>query len=189
MDIGYILTEAIVNVVPTTYYKPARQQIVSTDYFQLLSDILSDEEELAHNLDDILTQAADLCFRVHNFFVIGFSAQLEQDERNYLSSVVYPQDDYEMHTKAVELTEDAIILGCGIPKVFDEDEDGGKWIPSDRYYGELTFKVSYKDEKEEAFPWLYLDYNTLQNACFDNGLQCELIVEGEHFDYLAKLTK
>ncbi len=120
LDIGYILTEAIVNVVPTTYYKSA---IVSTDYFQLLSDILSDEEELAHNLDDILTQATDLCFRVHNFFVIGFSAQLEQDERNYLSSVVYPQDDYEMHTKAVERTEDAIILGCGIPKVFDEDED------------------------------------------------------------------
>lgn len=128
LDIGYILTEAIVNVVPTTYYKPARQQIVSTDYCQLLSDILSDEEELAHNLDDILTQAADLCFRVHNFFVIGFSAQLEQDERNYLSSVVYPQDDYEMYTKAVELTEDAIILGCGIPKVFDEDEDAQQRI-------------------------------------------------------------
>ena len=48
LDIGYILTEAIVNVVPTTYYKPARQQIVSTDYFQLLSDILNDEEELIY---------------------------------------------------------------------------------------------------------------------------------------------
>jgi hypothetical protein len=35
---------------------------------------------------------------------------------------------------------------------------------------------------------LYLDYNTLQNAAFANGLNCELILEGEHFDYLARIT-
>ncbi len=72
--------------------------------------------------------------------------------------------------------------------MFDEDEDGGKWIPSDGYYGELIFTVKYKGETELPFPWLYMDYNTLQNAAFANGLQCELISEGEHFDYLAKLT-
>jgi SAM-dependent methyltransferase len=81
-----------------------------------------------------------------------------------------------------------LIDSSDIIYMFDEDEDGGKWIPSDGYYGELTFTVSYKGEKEASFPWLYLDYNTLQNACFDNGLKCELILEGEHFDYLAKLT-
>lgn len=72
--------------------------------------------------------------------------------------------------------------------MFDDDDDGGKWIPSDGYYGELTFTVSYKNEKEDSFPWLYLDYNTLQNAAHANGLQCELIIEGEHYDYLARLT-
>ena len=72
--------------------------------------------------------------------------------------------------------------------MFDEDEDGGKWIPSDGYYGELTFTIQYKGETELPFPWLYMDYNTLQNAAFANGLQCELISEGEHFDYLAKLS-
>ena len=72
--------------------------------------------------------------------------------------------------------------------MFDDDEDGGKWIPSNGYYGELTFTVKYKGETELPFPWLYMDYNTLQNAAFANGLQCELISEGEHFDYLAKLT-
>jgi SAM-dependent methyltransferase len=72
--------------------------------------------------------------------------------------------------------------------MFDDDEDGGKWIPSNGYYGELTFTVQYKGETELPFPWLYMDYNTLQNAAFANGLQCELISEGEHFDYLAKLT-
>ena len=73
--------------------------------------------------------------------------------------------------------------------MFDEDEDGGKWIPSNNdYYGELVFNISYKGEKEESFDWLYLDYNTLQNAAVANGLNCELILEGEHYDYLAKLS-
>ncbi|QSB27806.1 bifunctional 2-polyprenyl-6-hydroxyphenol methylase/3-demethylubiquinol 3-O-methyltransferase UbiG [Flavobacterium sp. CLA17] len=73
--------------------------------------------------------------------------------------------------------------------MFDEDEDGGKWIPSSTdYYGELVFNISYKEEKEEPFNWLYLDYNTLQNAAVANGLKCELILEGEHYDYLARLS-
>jgi SAM-dependent methyltransferase len=72
--------------------------------------------------------------------------------------------------------------------MFDQDEDGAYSIPADGYYGELTFTVQYKGETEETFPWLYLDYNTLQNAAIANGLQCELVAEGEHFDYLARLS-
>lgn len=82
-----------------------------------------------------------------------------------------------------------LIDSSDIIYMFDEDEDGGKWIPSDKeYYGELVFNLSYKGEKEEAFDWLYLDYNTLQNAAIANGLKCELVLEGEHYDYLAKLS-
>ena len=73
--------------------------------------------------------------------------------------------------------------------MFDDDEDGGKWIPSDNeYYGEVVFNIAYKGEKEKPFNWMYIDYNTLQNAAFANGLQAELILEGEHYDYLAKLS-
>lgn len=71
--------------------------------------------------------------------------------------------------------------------MFDDAEDGGKWIPDNGYYGELTFTITYKNETEDSFPWLYLDYNTLQNAAYANGLQCELIEEGENYDYLARL--
>ena len=88
------------------------------------------------------------------------------------------------------LTPDGQILidSSDIIYMFDTTEDGGKWIPSNGYYGELTFTIGYKNEKEDEFPWLYLDYNTLQNAAFANGLQCEIILEGEHYDYLAKLS-
>ena len=80
-----------------------------------------------------------------------------------------------------------LIDSSDIIYMFDEDEDGSKWVSADGYYGELTFTISYKSQTEEAFPWLYLDYNTLQNAAHANGLECELILEGEHFDYLARL--
>ncbi|NDP28076.1 MAG: methyltransferase domain-containing protein [Flavobacterium sp.] len=73
--------------------------------------------------------------------------------------------------------------------MFDDDEDGGKWIPSNNeYYGEIVFNISYKGEKEKPFDWMFIDFNTLQNAAFANGLQCELIMEGVHYDYLAKLS-
>lgn len=82
-----------------------------------------------------------------------------------------------------------LIDSSDIIYMFDQDdEDGSYLIPADGYYGELTFTVSYKNETEDTFPWLYLDYNTLQNAANANELQCELIIEGEHFDYLARLT-
>lgn len=80
-----------------------------------------------------------------------------------------------------------LIDSSDIIYMFDEDEDGSIFVPADGYYGELTFTITYKNQTEKPFPWLYLDYNTLQNAALANGLQCELITEGEHYDYLAKL--
>lgn len=90
------------------------------------------------------------------------------------------------------LTEQGQILidSSDIIYMFDEDEDGGKWVHTyNEYYGELTFTLSYKGETDEPFDWLYLDYNTLQNAAHANGLNCELVMEGKHYDYLAKLTQ
>jgi SAM-dependent methyltransferase len=81
-----------------------------------------------------------------------------------------------------------LIDSSDIIYMFDQDEDGAYEIPANGYYGEIEFTISYKNETEKAFPWLYLDYNTLQNVALDCGLQCELIVKGEHFDYLARIT-
>lgn len=73
--------------------------------------------------------------------------------------------------------------------MFETDEDGGHWIPDNTtYYGEVRFTMAYKGLKSNEFPWLYLDFNTLQRAADFNGLVCELAFEGEHYDYLARLT-
>jgi SAM-dependent methyltransferase len=81
-----------------------------------------------------------------------------------------------------------LIDSSDIIYMFDDADDGSKWVPVNGYYGELTFTISYKNQTEEPFPWLYLDYNTLQNAAQANGLNCALLEEGKHFDYLAKLS-
>lgn len=73
--------------------------------------------------------------------------------------------------------------------LFDPDEDGGIWVdPSEGYYGELTYSLSYKDQTSQSFEWLYLDFNSLNLAAAKNGFECELLEEGEHYDYLARLT-
>jgi len=81
-----------------------------------------------------------------------------------------------------------LIDSSDIIYMFDQGKDGSYMVPAGQYYGELVFTIHYKNESEKPFPWLYLDYNTLQNVAHVNGLECELIVEGNHFDYLAKLT-
>lgn len=71
----------------------------------------------------------------------------------------------------------------------DEDEDGGYWIPGDRaYYGEVQFTMQYRGKKGAPFNWLYVDFEMLKTHCFLEGFNCELVSEGEHYDYLARLT-
>lgn len=61
--------------------------------------------------------------------------------------------------------------------MYENDDDGGYWIPEEViYYGEITFTLEYKNKKSEPFPWLYVDYNTLQRAANFNNLNCELLV-------------
>lgn len=104
-------------------------------------------------------------------------------------STLKESDKYLQKLKSLLHPNGQILIDSSdIIYMFDEDEDGAYEVPANGYYGELEFSLSYKGEKENSFPWLYLDYNTLQNAAFANGLQCELVLEGEHYDYLAKLS-
>jgi SAM-dependent methyltransferase len=80
-----------------------------------------------------------------------------------------------------------LIDSSDIIYMYDKDFKGNYIIPDDEYYGELTFSISYKNEKETEFPWLYLDFNFLEKTAKANGLHADLLANGEHYDYLAKL--
>ena len=71
-----------------------------------------------------------------------------------------------------------------------EGEDGMLDIPNEmEYYGEHSFQMQYKDTIGEPFDWLYIDVETLKEKAAINGYAVEVVAEGEHYDYLARITK
>lgn len=70
-----------------------------------------------------------------------------------------------------------------------EEEDGSLMIDlAGDYYGQLDYKMEYKGMVGEPFDWLYLDFNTLSDQAQEHGFKAEVLKEGEHYDYLARLT-
>lgn len=71
-----------------------------------------------------------------------------------------------------------------------EDEDGGVDIDlAGDYYGEVDFTMQYKNIKGETFDWLYVDFETLAFHAQENGFEAELVMQGEHYDYLARIIR
>ena len=62
-------------------------------------------------------------------------------------------------------------------------------MPDMEYYGEQSFWMEYEDTVGEPFPWLYIDADTLRQVAAENGYRAEVVAEGEHYDYLARITR
>lgn len=95
---------------------------------------------------------------------------------------------YLTHLKSLLNPNGQILIDSSDIKYMYEDEDGGFWMDMNaNYYGELDYFLSYKGDQEDPMKWLYLDFEKLHLACETVGLKCELVLEGDHFDYLARL--
>lgn len=69
------------------------------------------------------------------------------------------------------------------------EEDGSMLIDlNGAYYGELTYDISYNEHKAN-FPWLFVDYGTLETHAIEKGYHCEIVTNDENYSYLACLTK
>ena len=69
------------------------------------------------------------------------------------------------------------------------DEDGAMDIDlAAGYYGEIDYKMRYKNITGEVFDWLYIDFDTLSMYAEEHGFCCEKCIDGEHYDYLARIT-
>ena len=74
-------------------------------------------------------------------------------------------------------------------KYLFEEEDGSFLIDiADDYYGLVDFRMQYKQVKGESFDWLYIDFDTLAYYAEQYGFTAEMVCEGEHYDYLARLS-
>ncbi len=81
-----------------------------------------------------------------------------------------------------------LIDSSDLQYMYDRGEEGGIWIPADRYYGELEYIIKYKGQVSGAFDWLYIDEDIFESACLNEGLSFEIKSRGENFDYLTRLS-
>ena len=83
----------------------------------------------------------------------------------------------------------SILIDSSDLRYLFEEEDGSLMIDlADDYYGQLDYQMQYKDVSGEPFDWLYVDFDTLAFYAEESGFDAVLLAEGEHYDYLAKLT-
>lgn len=101
--------------------------------------------------------------------------------------------------KALLNTDGQILIDSSDLKYIYENEDGSLDINlNGAYYGEVDYQMVYdgiKDKhtknspvKGDPFDWLYVDFHLLKSIAETCGLHCELVMVGEHYDYLARIT-
>ena len=97
-------------------------------------------------------------------------------------------DQYLQKLKSLVAENGQILIdSTDILYMYDQDEDGGVLVPAKGYYGELDYYLHYKGESELPMKWLYLDFDTLENAAIANGFKIQKIETLED-SYLAQLT-
>lgn len=83
----------------------------------------------------------------------------------------------------------ALLIDSSDLRYLFEEEDGSLMIDlADEYYGCLQYRMQYRDVLGEPFDWLYVDFDTLAFYAEENGFAAEIVEEGDHYDYLARLT-
>ncbi|MDH3322596.1 MAG: class I SAM-dependent methyltransferase [Flavobacteriaceae bacterium] len=98
-------------------------------------------------------------------------------------------DNFLIHLKSL-LNKNGQILIDSSDIIYMYKDDSGELINTDNsnYYGEVNFEFKYKNEFSEKFDWLFIDFDKLKAHANNLELKCEMIEEGYHYDYLAKLT-
>ena len=82
-----------------------------------------------------------------------------------------------------------LLLDSSDIKYIFMDDDGSMDIDlAAGYYGEIDYKMRYKNITGEPFDWLYIDFDTLSMYAEEHGFNCEKCIDGEHYDYLARIT-
>lgn len=70
-----------------------------------------------------------------------------------------------------------------------EEEDGSVVLDlNGEYYGEVEYRMAFKQNSGFAFPWLFIDFALLQDYATEAGFKVECLFEGEYSEYLAKLS-
>ncbi len=76
---------------------------------------------------------------------------------------------------------------CDLHYIF-ENEDGSMDIDlTAHYYGEVDYRMTYRQVDGEPFNWVYIDFPLLTSIAQGCGMKATLLAEGDSHDYLARL--
>ncbi|WP_025742663.1 class I SAM-dependent methyltransferase [Aquimarina pacifica] len=161
--------------------------------------VLQNQKKLDVTAIDISEGAVEVCkkrgitdVRVFDFFEIDnsqYDTILFLMNGSGIIGTLHNIDRFFLHLKTVLAPGGQALIDSSDISYLFEEEDGGFWVDTSvGYYGEMKYKIAYKKQVSEEFDWLYIDYNTLQNAANTNGFLVELLLTGENNEYLAKLT-
>ncbi|OQA99388.1 MAG: Methyltransferase domain protein [Bacteroidetes bacterium ADurb.Bin217] len=95
---------------------------------------------------------------------------------------------FESLSRILEPGGQVLVDSSDLRYLFEED-DGSFAIPLCGYYGELEYTVEFEQYTSQPFPWVYVDFDTLASAAESAGWNCTLVTVGEHYDFLARLTR
>ncbi|MDQ7948844.1 MAG: methyltransferase domain-containing protein [Pedobacter sp.] len=60
--------------------------------------------------------------------------------------------------------------------------------PTNRYFGEVSYRYAYQNQLGNWFDWLYIDQETLATLSKSHGWECEIMMDDGEDQYLARLT-
>lgn len=96
--------------------------------------------------------------------------------------------DFFRRAKRLLAPEGQILLDSSDIKYVFMNDDGSMDIDlAAGYYGEIDYKMRYKNITGKPFDWLYIDFDTLSMYAEEHGFTCEKCIDGEHYDYLARI--
>lgn len=152
--------------------------VVAIDISQLSVDVMKERGVNAMNInffDETFVEKFDtLLFAMNGIGIVG---KVERLDSFFRSARRLLADGGQL-----------LLDSSDISYVFMDDDGSMDIDLAVGYYGEIDYKMRYKNINGESFDWLYIDFETLSMYAEEHGFKCEMCVEGEHYDYLARLT-
>lgn len=81
-----------------------------------------------------------------------------------------------------------ILDSSDIIYLYGDEEQGFELNLNDQYYGEMRYRFAYNTMKGPWFNWLFIGFDLLAAYAEKEGFTCQKIMDGPHYDYLARLT-
>jgi SAM-dependent methyltransferase len=153
-------------------------EVVAIDISQLAVEVMKERGIDARNInffDERFTEKFDtILLAMNGIGIVGKTERL---------------GDFFRSVKRLLAPGGQVLLDSSDIRYVFEDEDGSMDIDlAAGYYGEVDYRMKYKNITGETFDWLYIDFDALSLYAEEHGFSCEKCIDGEHYDYLARLT-